>query len=168
MPSESDLSEPSRPAIRIRDARHEDAAAIVRMIRRLAAHHGEHATLGLPAVEWDVLGSEVWASALVAEGGAALVGCALFDRHYRAPFAERCLDLGSLFVEPAWRGRGIGKALVEAVLRHAQGLNCSRVVVDTTQDNGAALFFCEKLGFEPAPVRGPRYQALVSPALHPS
>ncbi|SMF43639.1 Predicted N-acetyltransferase YhbS [Tistlia consotensis] len=156
---------PSPSELQIRHAEREDAAAVVRMIRRLAVPHGERAPLGRAVAEWDVLGDEPWATALVAEAGPALVGCAVFGRHYRTPSAGRCLDLGSLFVEPAWRGRGVGRALVEAVLRHARVLDCSRVVVGTVAADAPAQAFYERLGFAPAALAGPRHRALVSPAL---
>jgi GNAT superfamily N-acetyltransferase len=117
-------------------------------------------------VEWDVLGADTWAAAFVAEAGGKPVGCALAGRHYRAAFGERCLDLGSLVVEPAWRGRGVGRALVAAVLRRAEELACSRVMVGTTTGNTSAQRFYQRLGFEPLP--GPRYRMLISPELRPA
>lgn len=163
MPRDTELSDPSlasRPAVRIRPARREDAGAVVRMLLRLAAQGGE--------AEWDVLGDEAWATALVAEAGPALVGCAVYGRHHRTPFAERCLDLASLYVAPAWRGRGVGRALVEAVLHHARDVDCSRVTVATAAQNARSRAFYERLGFERAPLPGPRVRTLVSPALPPT
>lgn len=171
MLNESDLSTPS-PCLSpsealIRDARREDAASVVRMVRRFAANNGGQPTNGLPDLGWDVLGAEPWESALIAEAGPSPVGCALFERSYRPGSAERCLKLGSLFVEPAWRGQGIGRALVEGVLQRAQGLSCSRVVIGTAPCDACARRLCESLGFEPLPARG-GYQTLISPALHPA
>lgn len=152
----------------IRAARREDAARVVRMLRRLAAPHGEFATVGPADLEWDVLGAEPWATALLAEAAGAAVGCAVLGRPCRAAFGERCLELGSLYVEPAWRGRGVGRALVAAVLRHAEELACSRVTVGTTPAGLRARRFYEGLGFEPAPAPVPRCRMLVSPALRPA
>lgn len=159
---------PPIPEFEVRPARREEAGALVRMIRRLAAHHGKRATLSHADMEWDVLGAEPWATAFVAEAGGELVGCALVGRYYRAPFGERCLDLGSLFVEPGWRGCGVGRALVAAVLRHAGELACSRVTVGATAANASAQPFYQSLGFEPAPLPGPRVRMLVSPELRPA
>jgi predicted N-acetyltransferase YhbS len=39
--------------------------------------------------------------------------------------------LAGLVVEPAWRGRGVGTELVQALLRHARRLGCSRVYLGT-------------------------------------
>lgn len=144
------------PETLIRPARREDAAALVRMIRRLAAP--------LDDLGWDVLGAEPWATALLAEAGslpgALPVGCAVLGRRHRAPSGERCLEVESLLVEPAWRGRGVGRALLEAVMRRAAALGCSRVTVATA---GEAARFYARLGFAPLP--GSRI--LLGPALEP-
>jgi len=44
--------------------------------------------------------------------------------------------------------RGVGAALVEAVLREAANRGCSRVAVVTTNDNMRALRFYQKRGFD--------------------
>lgn len=44
-------------------------------------------------------------------------------------------------------GRGIGTALVKAVVEEARGSGCSRVLVNTTNDNLRALGFYQKRGF---------------------
>lgn len=44
-------------------------------------------------------------------------------------------------------GRGIGTALIEAVLDEARGRGCGRVVLSTTNDNLRALGFYQRRGF---------------------
>ena len=52
-------------------------------------------------------------------------------------------EVVSLAVEPAWRGRGLGRRLVEVVLEEARGLSIRRVMTLTYEQA-----FFEKLGFE--------------------
>jgi GNAT superfamily N-acetyltransferase len=51
------------------------------------------------------------------------------------------------------QGRGIGKALIDAVVKEAQSCMCSRLFLSTTNDNLRALRFYQKRGFELAALR---------------
>ncbi len=44
-------------------------------------------------------------------------------------------------------GRGIGSALIQAVIHEARAHGCTRLVLTTTNDNLGALGFYQKLGF---------------------
>lgn len=50
--------------------------------------------------------------------------------------------IDTLFVDPAWHGRGIGRALVTRVLEGGPDLT-----VDVNEQNGAARAFYRRLGF---------------------
>ena len=50
-------------------------------------------------------------------------------------------------------GRGIGSALIRAVMKEAQGRSCRRLFLSTTNDNLHALGFYQKRGFELAALR---------------
>lgn len=50
----------------------------------------------------------------------------------------------SVWVDPAFRGRGIGEALVRACMAHLQGLGCTTVVLNAS-DAGVPLY--SRLGF---------------------
>ena len=52
-------------------------------------------------------------------------------------------EIDSLFVDPAWRGRGLGRALVEQALKTAEG----EIGVSVNEQNHAAVCFYEALGF---------------------
>jgi putative acetyltransferase len=87
--------------------------------------------------------------------------------------------IDSLFVDPAWQGNGIGKALVEEALRHE-----GPVLVDVNEQNSGAREFYRKLGFREvarSPVDGsgrpyplthlsiePRSEILNSPLVAPA
>jgi GNAT superfamily N-acetyltransferase len=80
----------------------------------------------------------------VAEDGQQWVGMAtglVDDRD--APDAT----LVGMFVEPAMRGRGVGGALVEAVVRWARDRGVRRLGLWVTSTNGPALALYQRCGF---------------------
>jgi ribosomal protein S18 acetylase RimI-like enzyme len=60
--------------------------------------------------------------------------------------AEDCW-LEDVFVDPGARGRGLGRALVEAVIERARERGCRRVELDVNEANPAAIALYERLGF---------------------
>lgn len=57
---------------------------------------------------------------------------------------RRTGDLQSVFVQPAYRGMGLGRRLVHAALTTAQSLGVSKVTADSTED---AIPFYRGLNF---------------------
>lgn len=55
--------------------------------------------------------------------------------------------LYGMFVDPALRGHGVGRALVEAVRKWAHGHGLERVVLDVTHTNVPAIALYERAGF---------------------
>ena len=78
---------------------------------------------------------------LVAEARGRVVGYASFVAGYNTDIAARELWMHDLFVQPTWRGRGVGRALVTAVAREAarRGFGCLEWGVRAT--NARALRF---------------------------
>lgn len=63
------------------------------------------------------------------------------------PLAFMLLDgssMEALFIDPAWRGKGVGKALVE----HAVALE-GAITTEVNEQNGQAVGFYRHLGFVP-------------------
>jgi GNAT superfamily N-acetyltransferase len=80
----------------------------------------------------------------VAEKDAAPVGLAfgLLDKEHAAT-----AQLGGMWVEPAARGLGVGRALGEAVLAWARERGFARVILWVTDGNDAAIALYERMGF---------------------
>jgi len=60
---------------------------------------------------------------------------------------EGCCEMKRLFLMPAARGLGVGKALAEAVVLAARGLGYRELRLDTLSGMAAAISLYERIGF---------------------
>lgn len=60
-------------------------------------------------------------------------------------------EVKRMWVSPAVRGRGIGRALLEALERGARGLGCGLLRLDTTSDLRAAVHLYRSAGYREIP-----------------
>jgi len=99
----------------IRAAAPADVAELLRLIHALAVYEKlEHLAVGTPAQLHEALfGKRPVCEALVAEVEGRAVGFALYFATFSTFLCKPGLYLEDLFVEPAHRGRGIGKALLK-------------------------------------------------------
>ena len=61
----------------------------------------------------------------------------------------KVLLLNDLFVHPLWRGRGVGRALMEAALEYGKEEGASVVELETEVNNIKAQQLYESLGYKP-------------------
>ena len=83
---------------------------------------------------------------IVAEDGSEAVGFALFFHNYSTWRGKRGLYLEDLFVLPAARGKGAGKALLLALARVAAERDCARMEWSVLDWNQPAIEFYKALG----------------------
>jgi ribosomal protein S18 acetylase RimI-like enzyme len=98
-------------------------------------------------VRRDAFGPRRAFRALVAEvEGGRVIGYAAFLSGYNTDFAARDTWMLDLFVRPAWRSRGIGRALVTAVAREAVRGGFPNLEWGVRASNRRALRFYRALG----------------------
>jgi len=86
------------------------------------------------------------AEALVAERGGRAVGFALFFTTFSTFLCKPGVYLEDLFVEPAQRGHGIGKALLRELAALAVARDCGRFEWRVLDWNEPSIRFYESLG----------------------
>jgi GNAT superfamily N-acetyltransferase len=134
--------------LHIRPAEAADVAVILRLIRSLAEYEREPAAV--TATEADLLrdgfGARPLFHVVLAEWDGAAVGFGFYFFNYSTWQGKPGLYLEDLFVEPAFRGYGIGKALLVHLAQIAVTHNCGRFVWQVLDWNEPAIRFYEKLG----------------------
>jgi ribosomal-protein-alanine N-acetyltransferase len=75
------------------------------------------------------------------------------------------LHINNIAIRPAWRGRGLGRALVTAVLRNAAGRGVRRATLEVRRSNTVAQQLYHSLGFRHAGTRPNYYERPMEDAL---
>jgi GNAT superfamily N-acetyltransferase len=146
----------------IRAATPADLPELVAMVQALAAHHGDTSQISEAALARDLFAPQPWLQALVAEGSKRLIGYAALTQLTRLQYGQRGFDIHHLFVVADHRGRGLGKALITAILDHARAQGCSYITVSALEGNLPARAFYAAQGFQDAPVKGLRYAKVIA------
>ena len=139
----------------IRTATLSDVPAILGLIRELAAYENlTHACVATEALLREHLfGPERAAEALVAEaevaGAKQVVAYAIFFKTFSTFLARPGIYLEDIYVQPAHRRKGIGKALLRHLAQLAVKRNYGRVEWSVLDWNKPAIEFYKSLGAEP-------------------
>lgn len=80
----------------------------------------------------------------LAQAGADAVGCVALR-----PLPDDIGEVKRMFVDRAWRGRGVGRALLETLIARARPLGYHRLRLGTITDMTAARALYHSLGFVP-------------------
>jgi len=135
----------------IRPAIATDVPTIARLIRGLAEYERlAHAcVVKEEQLAQHLFGARPYAEVLMAEDAGRAVGFALFFHNYSTFRGQPGLYLEDLFVEPEYRGRGHGKALLLALAALAVERQCARVEWSVLNWNEPSIEFYKKLGAVP-------------------
>ena len=136
------------PDVRIRSATVDDASLILTLIRGLADYErlAHEAVVTEVDIRDSLFGERPGAEVLIAEVGNEAAGFALFFHNYSTFLGRRGLYLEDLFVFPAYRGRGIGRALMTRLARLAVERKCGRFEWWVLDWNESASSFYRSLG----------------------
>ena len=152
---------------RLRPATPSDCAAIVGLITELAVFEKlEHLVVVTPETLLPQLfGPKPAAEAVVGEVNGEVVAFALFFTNFSTFLGQPGLYLEDLYVQPAHRGSGLGKALLQHLGALAVERGCGRFEWSVLDWNENAIRFYEKMGATVMPdwricrVTGPALQA---------
>jgi GNAT superfamily N-acetyltransferase len=135
----------------IRPATPDDVPTISRLIRALAEYErlAHEVVLNEAQLQEHLFGPRPYAEVLLAEDAGVVVGFALFFPNYSTFLGKPGLYLEDLFVEPAHRGKGYGKALLVALARLAVERGCGRLDWSVLDWNKPAINFYRALGAVP-------------------
>jgi GNAT superfamily N-acetyltransferase len=139
------------PDTGIRRVREPDLAAVVCLVHELAEY--ERAPLECQLTRRQLrralFGPEPALFGHVAEVRGSVVGCALWFLNYSSWKGSHGIYLEDLYVQPEYRGRGLGRGLLAALATESCQRGFSRLEWSVLDWNMAAIGFYEALGARP-------------------
>src|SRR3546814_102977 len=131
----------------IRRAEPADAEAIIALIDALSAFVEDPPTrLTADDIRRDGFGPAAWFLCFLAEQDGRSVGYAIVYPGFAPDHGGRGMHLADLYVDPALRGSGLGRALMATVARHGRELGALWLVWDVWVKNDTAEAFYEAIG----------------------
>ncbi len=137
--------------LHIRPAEPTDVPVVAELIWQLARFEKleGHVVLTEELLTAGLFGPRPYAEAIIAEDDAEPIAFALFFHSFSTFLARPGLYLEDLFVLPAHRGRGVGRALLSFLARLAVERGCGRMEWAVLNWNKDAIRFYERLGAQP-------------------
>ena len=135
-------------SITLRAASQSDVPVILRFIQALAEYEKlSHLCVATEAELIETLfGARPYAEVILASWNGTPAGFALFFHNYSTFLAKPGIYLEDLFVDPEFRGKGLGKALLKELARIALERNCGRVEWSVLDWNEPSINFYKSLG----------------------
>ena len=136
------------PTFTLREAQPEDATEIARLVYALAVY--ERLAHEAVATEADfrkqLFGDQASAHCMIADVGGHAAGIAIWFYSFNTFTCRPGLYVEDVFVEPAHRGRGIGRAFFRALAQRALAKGCSRMEWSVLDWNDPAIAFYRSMG----------------------
>ncbi|WP_353229417.1 GNAT family N-acetyltransferase [Novosphingobium sp.] len=135
-------------AITIRPATPDDLPLIAALIRELAVYEelADELRFDAERLGRDLFGPRAFAEVLIGEVDAVAQGFALFFHNYSTFEGRPGIYLEDLFVRPAVRGAGLGKALLVHLAALAVERDCARLDWSVLDWNAPSIGFYKSLG----------------------
>ena len=136
--------------MQLRSATRDDSALILSLIRELAEFekllHEVQATE--QTLSEHLFGTQPRAEVLIAEVDGQTAGFALYFHNFSTFLGKPGLYLEDLYIRPAFRGRGYGRRIMQALARIAVDRGCGRFEWWVLDWNHPAVEFYRSLGAE--------------------
>ncbi len=141
------------PTLQIHPATPADIPALVALIKALADYEKlAHEVTGNPEdLERALFGDRPYAEAVLAWVDSTPVGMALFFHNFSTFLMQPGIYLEDIFVQPDYRGQGIGQALLVHVGQLALERGCGRFEWSVLDWNTPAIEFYQRMGAEIKP-----------------
>ena len=94
---------------------------------------------------FSTMGSEYW---IAEDEGKIIGGCGVFPT---PGLPDGCAELQKLYLLGSYRGKGIGKALMEKTFESARRLGYKQLYLESLPELGRAISLYEKAGFKNIP-----------------
>ncbi len=139
------------PGTRVREASEEDVPLILSFIRELAEYEklAHEVVATEDGLREGLFGERRYAEVLIAEHDGAPAGFALFFHNFSTFLGKPGIYLEDLYVNPAFRGAGIGKKLLVHLASLAKRRGCGRLEWWVLDWNEPAIGFYRSIGAEP-------------------
>lgn len=137
--------------LNIRPATAEDAGTVAALVRELASYEKllHEARASEEDFRRELAADTPVIRVLIAEWQGVPVGFALYFFNFSTFVGRPGLYLEDLFVRPALRGQGVGRALLRALARIARDRGCGRMEWAVLDWNEPALRFYQTLNARP-------------------
>ena len=138
------------PDVRIALATEADIPVVLEMIRALAEYEqlAGQVTANEDLLRRTLFGPRAGAGALLVYADGEPAGLAVFFHNFSTFLGRPGMYLEDLFVQPRWRGYGIGRQLFGRVAQLAVEQGCGRMEWAVLDWNAPAIGFYRKLGAE--------------------
>jgi len=129
-----------------RKGKPEDIPDAFRLIQELALYEKApyEVKTSVESMLEDGFGENPAFNLLVAAVESQVVGIALYFPYY-STWKGRCLYLDDLVVSEAYRGNGIGEALIQALMQEARAMKAQRMLWQVLEWNEPAIRFYKRL-----------------------
>lgn len=137
--------------VTIRQAEPEDINTIIILIKELAEYEklSDEVIITHSDLEKALFSSDSFIKVLISEYNHIPVGYALFFPNFSTFKGKPGIYLEDLFVMPEFRGKGIGRKMLEEIISIAKKQECGRVEWSVLDWNSAAIEFYKARGAKP-------------------